>query len=143
VRRRLVVVAAAAAFIALSVVVARWLQADNAERSRVQALLSAQARGDASAMARELEECDAACRAAVDGLARRLRRPGEVNIVRFDSRTAHALGAETGTTRVVWTAGEGLPTVQCVLVRRTGTALSGPAVSLLRLSAPIGRQAGC
>jgi hypothetical protein len=144
VKRRIAIAAAAAIFIALSVVVARWLQADNAERSRVHELLRAQARGDAGAMARAIDGCDSACAGDLSALARRLGRgSGDVEIVRYDSRTAHALGPETAPTRVVWAAKGGLPTVQCVLVRRTGTALSGPAVSLLRLSAPIGRQAGC
>jgi hypothetical protein len=33
--------------------------------------------------------------------------------------------------------------VQCVLVRRTGNVFAGTSVSLLRLSAPIGRQSSC
>jgi hypothetical protein len=33
--------------------------------------------------------------------------------------------------------------VQCVLVRRSGTPLSGQSVTLLNLSAPIGREAAC
>lgn len=142
-RRRLVVAAGAAAFLAISLVAARWLQADSVERSKVHDLLTAQARGDARAMARHLEGCDRACRSDLEALAHRLRRDGEVEIVRIDSRTAHALGEKTAPARVVWTAPGVLPTVQCVLVRRTGTALSGPTVTLLRLSAPIGRQAAC
>ena len=141
--RRIALALGAVAFIVVSLLVARWLLADGTERSEVEALLRAQARGDAAGMARRLARCDDACRADLDGLARRLQRDGELEIVRYDSRTSHATGPETAPTRVVWTAPGTLPTVQCVLVRRTGTALSGPRVTLLRLSAPIGRQDAC
>ena len=141
--RRVALLLGAAAFVVVSLLVARWLLADGTERGEVEALLRAQARGDVAAMARRLEGCDAACRTELEGLARRLRRDGQVEIVRYDSRTSHAIAEKTGPTRVVWTAPGTLPTVQCVLVRRTGTALSGPRVTLLRLSAPIGRQDAC
>lgn len=148
-RRRLVRRAAIAAgvlvFCAVAFFLARWLAVDNGERARVEDLLRAQARGDAAAMARELEDCDdAACRDRLAALARRLRTAGgDVEIVRYDSRTSRALGDETGPTRIVWQAKGRLTTVQCVLVRRTGTVLSGPHVTLLRLSDPIGREASC
>jgi hypothetical protein len=131
------------AFLAASAVVARWLQADNAERAKVERLLAAQGRGDAAAMARELDGCDAACRTRLERLAERLRRPGELEIVRYDSATAHALTGETGPTRVVWQLPGTLPTVQCIEVRRTGSAVTGPGVTLLSLSAPIEREASC
>jgi hypothetical protein len=142
-RRRVAIAVAIVAFLAVSAVVARWLQADNAERAKVERLLAAQGRGDAAAMAKELSACDAACEQRLGRLAARLRGAGEVEIVRYDSHTAHALAAETGPTRVVWQREGLLPTVQCIEVRRTGTALTGPAVTLLSLSAPIGREAGC
>ena len=146
-RRRLALAAGVLLFLAVAVVVARWLQADNAERAKVERLLRAQGRGDGAAMARELATCTRDCRARMDRLAARLRRPGELEIVRYDSSTAHALGAQTGPTRVVWQlgrAGSGsLPTVQCVLVQRTGSALTGPRVRLRDLGAPIARQGGC
>ena len=143
--RRAAIAAGLLAFLAASLLIARWLAVDNGERARVEDLLRAQARGDARAMARQLHGCDdAACRARVQDLARRLRNPGrELEIVRYDSRTAHALGPETAPTRVVWQVRGGLTTVQCVLVRRTGSVLSGPHVTLLRLSDPIGREASC
>ena len=141
--RRIALVAGAAAFVVVSLLVARWLLADGAERSEVEALLRAQARGDVAGMARRLEGCDEPCRSGLGRLATRLRSDGDLEIVRYDSRTSHATGPETAPTRVVWTAPGILPTVQCVVVRRTGTALSGPRVTLLRLSAPIGRQDPC
>jgi hypothetical protein len=142
-RRRVAIAAAVVAFLAVSLVVARWLQADNAERAKVERLLQAQGRGDASAMAAELTDCDAACRTGLERLAARLARPGELEIVRYDSGTAHALGGATGPTRVVWQLPGTLPTVQCIGVRRTGTAVTGPGVTLLSLSAPIEREASC
>ena len=141
--RRIALVAGALAFVAIALVVGRWLQADNVERGKVERLLAAQARGDADAMTAEMGGCDPACRARAERLSRRMRRAGEVEIVRYDSETAHALGEQTGTARVVWRAGEGLPIVQCVRVRRTGSMLGGPGVRLVGLSAPIGREASC
>ena len=142
--RRWAALAAVAAFGAASFLVARWLSTDGVERAKVERLLEAQGRGDVDAMARELDRCYAACYDRLKRLADRLAKPGaELRIARYDSRTARALGAETGPTRVVWFLGEDLPTVQCVQVRRRGTPLTGPTVTLLRLSAPIGREASC
>ena len=141
--RRIAVVAGALAFVAVALVVGRWLQADNAERAKVERLLEAQARGDAAAMAREIEGCDAACERRMRALSAATRGTGGIEIVRYDSRTSHALGAETGPTRVVWQRAGILPTVQCVTVRRTGSALTGPRDTLTALSTPVARDAGC
>jgi hypothetical protein len=92
------------------------------------------------------ESCagDARCRETVEADARKLRRPGDVKIISYDSKTAYALGGATGATRVAWTVvGRGLPVVQCIEVRRTGTAHAGRAVTLLRVSAPIGNESSC
>lgn len=142
--RRWAAIAAIAAFGAVSFLVARWLTTDGVERGKVERLLQAQARGDVDAMAREIDGCFAACYDRLQGLARRLSRPdGDLRIARYDSDTSRALGEEIGQTRVVWLVGDGLPTVQCVTVRRQGSPLTGPTVTLLRLSAPIGREASC
>jgi hypothetical protein len=131
-------------FGATSFFVARWLTTDGVERGRVERLLKAQGRGDVDAMAREIEACDAGCYDRLKRLAGRLRKPGkELRIARYDSKTSRALGDEDGPTRVVWFLGDDLPTVQCVQVRRRGNPLTGPTVTLLRLSAPIGREAPC
>jgi hypothetical protein len=146
-RRRLAaVVVAAAAFVALAVVLGRWLNTENRERDAVLELLRDQARGDAPAMLRRLPGCarEARCRAAVADDARRLRRPGEVKILRYDSGTRYSLGSATGATRVVWAVlGRGLPEVQCVVVRREGSVLTGHSITLRRLSRPIGRESSC
>ena len=137
-RRRVALGAAVVLFLLASAIIGRWLSADGAERAKVERLLEAQARGDAAAMAREVERT-----AGLDRLAARLRGPGDVEIVRYDSGTSHATASTTRPTRVVWRRGDALPTVQCVTVQRKGTVLSGPRVTLLALSAPIGREAAC
>jgi hypothetical protein len=144
VKRPLFIAVAVIAFLAISVVVARWLSADTDERGQVVELLRAQSRGDAPAMLRMLSDCgDPACIATVRANARRLRGTGELKVALYQSGTAHALRSRTKQTRVVWFTPGRLTTVQCVLVRRTGNVLAGVSVSLLRLSAPIGRESGC
>ena len=130
------------AFLAISTLVARWQTTENAEREQVTRLLQAQARGDAPAMVRELSACAPSCAAQVRANARRLRRPGPVQIVAYDSATSHALSSRTGITRVVWKTPTTLTVVQCVRVRRAGSALGGLTVRLLALSGPIPRSAG-
>lgn len=142
-RRRVALAAGVLVFLIVSALIARWLSAEGVERSKVERLLTAQARGDADAMAREIDGCDAACKGRMATLAARLKRDGELEIVRYDSKTGRSLGAMTAPTRVVWQLPGQLTTVQCVRVRRTGNALTGPTVTLLGLSAPIGREDGC
>ena len=133
------------AFLAISGLLARWLSTESTERDKVHRLLEAEARGDARAMLAQLHGCtDAACRATVARNARTLRRRGAVKIVNYESGTSYALGSATGDTRVAWTSLEqGLVVVQCVSVRRGGSALAGRSVTLLRISAPIDRQGSC
>lgn len=138
--------AGACAFLALSFLLARFLNTESQERGAVFALLKAQARGDARAMLARLDGCapDPRCAATVARNAARLRRPGEVKILAYDSGTAYALGAKRGPTRVAWTViDRGLPVVQCVDVERAGTVLAGRAIRLRRLSPPIDRQGTC
>jgi hypothetical protein len=134
---------AAAAFVAASLLLARWLSTDNVERDAVIELLRAQARGDGDRVVAALACGDAACRATARANARRLRSPGDVQIVRYDSSTARSSGARAGPTRVVWLSRGRRPTVQCVLVRREGDPLRGISVTLVALSAPIGGEAAC
>jgi hypothetical protein len=145
-RRRLVLLVAVGVvvFVAISLVLARYLTTENRERDDVYALLRDQARGDARAMLARLDGCDAGCRAEVQRNARRLARAGEVKILRYDSSTSYALGAASGPTRVAWTiVDRQLPVVQCVQVRREGNALTGRRITLRRLSVPIDRQGSC
>jgi hypothetical protein len=144
-RRWPLIAVAVLVFLAISVVLARWLSTEGVERDKVHTLLQAQARGDAAAMLDQLHGCDdAACRVTVARDARTLRRRGAVKIVSYESGTSYALGSATGKTRVAWTSlQEGLVEVQCVTVRRSGSALAGRSVTLLRISAPIDRQGSC
>jgi hypothetical protein len=145
-RRRLpLLIAAAIAFIALSLLLARWLSTESTERNKVHRLLEAEARGDGPAVLAQLHGCaDARCQAIALRSARALRRRGAVKILNYESGTSYALGSATGVTRVAWTSLEqGLPIVQCVTVRRAGSVLSGRSVTLLRISAPIDRQGSC
>jgi hypothetical protein len=144
VKRPVLIAVAVIAFLAVCVLVARWLNNDTVERGEVTSLLQEQARGDASAMLRRLEDCDdPACIAIVRRNAERLRGPGKLKIAYYVSGTAHAVSTKTKFTRVVWFTPGRLTTVQCVLVRRKGNVFAGTTVSLLRVTAPIGRQASC
>ena len=147
-RRALIPLIAAGAlvFLAVSLLLARYLNTEGEERGAVFALLQAQARGDADAMLKRLDGCatDPRCAQTTRDNAKRLERPGEVKILAYDSATAYALGSKRGPTRVAWTViDRGLPVVQCVDVDRAGTVLTGRAIRLLRLSPPIDRQGTC
>ncbi|HEV2774117.1 MAG TPA: hypothetical protein VGV90_00850 [Solirubrobacteraceae bacterium] len=144
--KRPLIIAGILVLIAASFVVARWINNDTVERARVVDLLRAQMRGDAAEMLRRLEDCaDPACADVVRDNARRLRRDAELKVALYQSQTAHALRSRTTYTRVVWfPAGrEAETTVQCVLVRRDGNVFAGMTVSLLRVTAPIGRESSC
>jgi hypothetical protein len=65
-----------------------------------------------------------------------------VQILTYTPSTRLALTRKVGTGRVAWRAGDGLPVVQCVRVRREGP-LTGGGVQLLALSDPIGLESGC
>ena len=143
-RAKLLIAVGVVAFLAISLLLARYLTTENRERDAVDALLRDQARGDAQAMLARLHECDARCRAAVHYDARRLARPGTVKILAYDSSTAYSLGGASGPTRVAWTIiNRQLPVVQCIQVRRTGNVLTGRGINLLALSAPIDRTGTC
>jgi hypothetical protein len=134
------------AFLAISLGLARWLVTENDERDAVYAVLQAQARGDWRGMLDRLDGCSAVprCAAAVRRNATRLRRPGEVKILAYDSATSYALGAARGPTRVAWTVIErGLPVVQCIDVQRSGSVLADRVITLRSLSRPIDRQGSC
>jgi len=147
VRRRVLIGLGAVVFLVVSAGLARWLSTEGRERGAVADLLAAQARGDAAGMLGLLDPAcarEARCRAGVEANARRLRRPGETKIIAYESATGYALGEAEGRTRVAWTVlDEGLPVVQCVTVRRGGSALSGRTVTLLAISAPVGNEASC
>jgi hypothetical protein len=121
VRRRWIAIAIVP-FLLVSFELARFLTSAGAERERVYDLLVEQAR-----------------------TTPRFNAVRDPKILKYDSETAYALGTKTGRARVAWADVDhnGLPVVQCVTVRRTWNFLTGASVTLGRLSAPIGNEAGC
>jgi hypothetical protein len=144
-RRVAIVLVGIVVLLAISILLARYLLSENAERNDILAVLQAQARGDATRELALLDGCRAhpACVGTVRASAARLKRPGAVKLLSIKSPTAGSLTAATGTTRVAWTTIGRLPVVQCVVVRRSGNALQGLHVTLLSLSAPIAGEADC
>ena len=130
-----------------SVVLARFLTVENAERDADLALIEAQAKGDVPGMLAKLSGCRErpSCVAILQGNAGnpRLRRSGAIKILSLKSSTAYSPTGSTGKTRLAWTVIGKLPVVQCVDVRRTGNFLTGVHVRLLSLSAPIPNEADC
>lgn len=131
-------------FLGLSFLLARGLSGSSAERGKVLDLLEAQARGDAEAVLALLPACDAepACKRVTAERVEELARPGEVEILNYVPSTKLSLTRKTGSGRVAWRAGESLPVVQCVRVRREGP-LTGGGVTLLALSKPIDPAGSC
>ena len=137
-RRRLWIAAAVIVFLAISFELARWLTLENAERSDIISLLTAQARGDRAAMTAQLHDCTPACMADVRFDASHLRSRGAVEILADQSQTAYAVTSATGFTRIAWkTSKQPLPVVQCIVVERSGNVVSGLTVRLLRVSRPL------
>jgi hypothetical protein len=131
-------------FLGISFLLARGLSGSSTERGRVLEVLESQARGDADAVLAKLPACRAepACARVTRERVARLARPGEVEILNYEPSARLSLTRQTGTGRVAWRAGRGLPVVQCVRVRRDGP-LTGSAVRLLALSEPIEPDGGC
>jgi hypothetical protein len=133
------------AFLAVSLGLARVLNANGAERSAILGLLEAQARGDAPAMVARVDGCArrSSCVATARANAAALRAPGKVEIVRLDASTSFSLGGHEGVARVVWRAPSRTTVVQCVDVHRGGDLIGGLSVELRALSRPIGHQSAC
>jgi hypothetical protein len=83
-----------------------------------------------------------ACVQVTRARVERLERPGAVQILNYQPSTRLSLTRRTGTGRVAWRAGQSLPVVQCVRVRREGP-LTGGGVELLALSDPKGLESSC
>jgi hypothetical protein len=131
-------------FLGLSLLLARGLTGSGVERGKVLDVLEAQAAGDAAAVLERLPACRAepACAQVTRARTERLERPGDVQILNYRPSTRLSLTRRTGTGRVAWRAGESLPVVQCVRVRREGP-LTGGGVQLLALSDPVGLESAC
>jgi hypothetical protein len=146
-KRRILIALGVLVFLAISGVLARFLSAENVERSDEATLLQAQARGSLSGMLDELSGCrqSRSCLATTkaDASNPRMHRSGALKILQLQSKTAYSLFGATGKTRLAWTVLGTLPVVQCVEVRRTGNFLSGIHVQLIGISAPIANEARC
>jgi hypothetical protein len=131
-------------FLGISFLLARGLTGSSAERGKVLDVLEAQAEGNAEAVLTQLPACraDPACSQVTRARVARLERPGKVQILNYEPSTRLSLTRRVGTGRVAWRAGESLPVVQCVRVRREGP-LTGGGVQLLALSDPIGLDSAC
>ena len=132
-------------FLGITLMLARALSATGTERSKVLEIVEAQARGDAKAVLSRTPACarEPACVASTDAFVAKLRQPGAIAILQYRPSVQMPLTDAVGTGRVAWRAGaNGFPVVQCVRVRRDGP-LTGAAVDVLSISAPIGREAGC
>ena len=147
-RRRPAIVIAVAfgifVFLGLSFLLARGLSGSSTERGKVLDLLEAQARGDADAVLAMLPACrdEPACASVTAERVAELARPGEVEILNYEPSTKLSLTRKVGSGRVAWRAGESLPVVQCVRIRREGP-LTGGGVTLLALSKPIDPEGSC
>ena len=143
--RILLLALGAVLFLAITVGLARVLNANGAEQSAIVALLRAQARGDAPAMIARIGGCARrpACVADARRTATRLRSPGELTLVRLDASTSFSLGGHDGFARAVWKTPSRTTVVQCVDVHRGGDVIGGLSVELRALSRPIGREASC
>jgi hypothetical protein len=136
--RRFWIALAVVVFLGISFELARWLSLENVERSDIVKLLGAEMRGDARAMLAQLHGCNARCVADVRSDARKLKRPGQPQILAEASQTAYALTSTVGVTRVAWKSSvQQLPVVQCVTVSRQGNVVAGLTVTLLRVSLPL------
>lgn len=131
-------------FAGASLLLARALSDAGTERARVLDVLRAQAAGDAAAVLEDLPACaaEAACVRTTRVRVARLRSAEEVEILRYDPSVRVALTNTAATGRVAWRAGDGLPVVQCVRVRRR-SPLSGDRVELVSLSDPRPRESSC
>jgi hypothetical protein len=136
---------AVALFLFISLILARVLSADGAERTAITLLLRDEAAGNQAGMLSRIQGCaqSAACRARVAQDATALRRPGSISILRVNPSAGFSLTSTTGTARVAWKTPSSLPIVQCVRVRRAGDALSGITIELLKVSARIKTSADC
>ena len=132
-------------FLGISALLAKALSGAGNERAEVLLVLEAQARGDVDEVLDRLDACrrQPVCVRLTRARVEKLKRPGRVQIVRYDPSIQVALTRQAGTARVVWrTTEERFPVVQCVRVRREGP-LSGGRSDLLALTDPVGLQGSC
>jgi hypothetical protein len=81
----------------------------------------------------ELPDCRAepACVTTTRDRVARLERAGRVSLLNYRPSVGLTLTRQSGVGRVAWRAGEGLPVVQCVRVRREGPLTGGRRAAAL------------
>ena len=132
-------------FLGVSAMLARALSAAGTERAHVLDVARAEAQGNTARVLGLMPACKAepACAETTRAFVAKLKRPGFVEILRYDPSVQVTFTRTSGTGRVAWRAGrDGLPVVQCVRVRRDGP-LTGNTVELLAISAPIDNESAC
>jgi hypothetical protein len=131
-------------FLGISLLLARALTGEGAERAKVLDVLRAQARGDAAGVLRELPACseDQLCARLTRERVARLKRPGRVEILNYAPSARVTMTRRAGVARVAWRVRGRLPVVQCVRVLRDGP-LTGGEVELLSVSNPIATTGSC
>ena len=132
-------------FLIISALLARALSVGGAENSAITALVTDEARGDQAAVIADIRGCadQPACQARAAADVSALKRAGSVQIAQIQPSAGFSLSSTLGTARVAWVAGNSLPRVQCVRVRRAGDVLSGFRVELLEVSLRIRTNADC
>lgn len=141
----MVIAFAVLAFLVVSFVLARILTAGNVERGAAIDIVRDEADGQTGAVVAAVDGCadDPACRTRVARVVDRVRRPGKVEILQVDGTGGFVPFGRTTVARVAWRAGESLPVVQCLTLRRTGDPLTGFDVAVTAVSPPIGRETSC
>jgi hypothetical protein len=144
-RRIGILVAAVAAFVLLSFVIARVLTVGNAERDAAYRLVRAEAAGDQAAVLGLVRGCagDPACLERARRTIARVQHPGSAKILRFDGPGGIALAGRSGPARVAWKVGTALPVVQCVRLRTTGNPFGGYTVRITGVDEPTALDEPC
>jgi hypothetical protein len=132
-------------FLGISLLLARALTGSGAERTKVLAVLRAQARGDAAGVLNRLPTCarSPTCARITRARTAKLARPGSVQILNYQPSVQVTFTDRSGAGRVAWrTSDRAFPVVQCVFVERQGP-LTGGGVRLVSISNPIGLESPC
>jgi hypothetical protein len=132
-------------FLVISAFLARVLSLGGAEDTALTQLVRDEARGDLAAVVSDIRGCrsDRACQARAAANIAGLKHQGSIQIAEINGSAGFSLTSTVGTARVAWVAGNSLPRVQCVRVRRAGDVLSGFRIELLKVSLRIKSSADC
>src|SRR5437764_14517900 len=140
-----ILVAAAVAFVVISLLVARVLTVGNAERDAAYRIVRAEAAGDQAAVVGRVRGCaaDPACVERVRRTIARVQHAGAAKLLRFDGPGGIALTGRSGPARVAWKVGTALPVVQCLRLRTTGDPVGGYTVRITGVEEPTALDEPC